>query len=357
MDKPNRGNTITIKLNDENPKVTDVPKMIEVEPTKQALPKVINVEPEPEPEESEAILETAAAEESVDESFDWIIPESSERDIEEFKIVSSQKIKKIEKKNIKSVIPKLQKNNFKDFRSIIISAVCAIILGTGFGFLMLKLVSTDQNNKPVSEPVIANEQGTTKTNVDTSSAVVKPFTAFVVQGGVFTTKDSAKTTASQLADNGTPSSTVEINGRQYLFIGVSDKIDTAKQLGSYYIGQGMNDVWAHSLQIPEKSVTNITANDKTFLESALTIYQDLSQVTTSAILTTSISDNSNNVISLVAKQINESKQLKNADVKNLQADLANTVGKLQAFQKSKDQKSLADAQQNLLNFLALYYSM
>ena len=43
-------------------------------------------------------IETAAAKESIDESFDWIIPESSENELEEFKIVSSHNQKKSKKK-------------------------------------------------------------------------------------------------------------------------------------------------------------------------------------------------------------------------------------------------------------------
>ncbi|MGZ4159334.1 MAG: hypothetical protein ACXVNF_00850, partial [Neobacillus sp.] len=110
MDKPKNGNTITIKLNGEKQTFVDESKEKDLETAGNQYPTVII---DSNSLDQEGLLETAAAKESVDESFDWIIPESSENDIEEYKIVSSesQKSSKKGKVNISSFSTKSLKAN------------------------------------------------------------------------------------------------------------------------------------------------------------------------------------------------------------------------------------------------------
>lgn len=358
MDNPNKnGRTITIKLNGEphtfEEKVKDKEKIEAQNPQS----KVIDVVSENE--ETDVILETAAAQESMDESFDWIIPETAEHEIEEYKIVNHQKNKKSTLPKIASFTTNTKKKDGNGFRSIIISAVFAIVLGTGFGFLMLKLVLTEHSNKPATEQVLTEEQGTEKAAIPPSTratASVKPLTTFVIQGGVFSSKDGAQATANQLAEKGVPAQSVEIDGKEYLFLGVASTIDDAKKIGSKYKDDGIADVWAKSLSVEQKDINGVNAADKTFLETAGAIYQDLSEVTTIAMLTESIPEDSFKTVStLIGKT--DSTALKNTKVKSLQNFLATAAEKVANYQKNKDQNNLVEAQQNLLNFLSLYYSL
>lgn len=358
MDNPNKnGRTITIKLNGEphtfEEKVKDKEKIEAQNPQSEVIDVVS------ENEETDVILETAAAQESMDESFDWIIPETAEHEIEEYKIVNHQKNKKSTLPKIASFTTNTKKKDGNGFRSIIISAVFAIVLGTGFGFLMLKLVLTEHSNKPATEQVLTEEQGTEKAAIPPSTratASVKPLTTFVIQGGVFSSKDGAQATANQLAEKGVPAQSVEIDGKEYLFLGVASTIDDAKKIGSNYKDDGIADVWAKSLSVEQKDINGVNAADKTFLETAGAIYQDLSEVTTIAMLTESIPEDSFKTVStLIGKT--DSTALKNTKVKSLQNFLATAAEKVANYQKNKDQNNLVEAQQNLLNFLSLYYSL
>ncbi|MBI0576507.1 SPOR domain-containing protein [Neobacillus cucumis] len=357
MDNPNKnGRTITIKLNGEPHTFQEEIKEEEKIETRQLPPEVIDVESNQE--EKDVFLETAAAQESMDESFDWIIPETAEHEIEEYKIVHHQKNKKSTLPKIASFTTNTKNKDGKGFQSIIISAVFAIILGTGFGFLMLKLVLTEHSNKPATEQVLTEEQGQkAETPAETgATASVKPLTTFVIQGGVFSSKDGAQATADQLAEKEVPAQSVEIDGKQYLFLGVASTIDDAKKLGSKYKDAGIADVWAKSLSVDQKDINGVNAADKTFLDTAGALYQDLTEVTAVALLSESIPEESFKTVSaLIAKT--DSTALKNTKVKSLQNFLATAAEKVANYQKNKDQNNLIEAQQNLLNFLSLYYTL
>jgi len=356
VDKPKKGNTIKIKLNRETPPVQEELKKSELEASVEPVTRVIKIDSNKL--DSDVFLETAAAQESVDESFDWIIPESSENDIEEFNIVSSKTSKK-------SIVPKITsfssntKKNGRPLGSIVISGIFAILIGTTIGVVMLKLVTTGPTEKTVTEPPVVEEKGGTDKKPaagKTTSADLKQLTVYVIQGGVFSSKEGAKETSSQLSSKGVPSQLVEIDGKQYLFLGVADSIETAKSLGTKFKDNGVEDVFAKPLLLDEKKVSDISTKEKDFLEAVPTIYETLTLVTSSALLTKSISEESTKALAGIEEQLKVS-DLKNEKVKNLKAELISADEKVRAFQKSKDAKSIREAQQHLLNFLSTYYSM
>jgi stage II sporulation protein B len=363
LDKPKNGNTITIKLNGEKQTFVDESKEKDLEPAGNQYPTVII---DSNSLDQEGFLETAAAKESVDESFDWIIPESSENDIEEYKIVSSesQKSSKKGKVNISSFSTKSLKANGSALKSSVFSVIFAIILGIGFGFLMLKLVINGHSPKSATTTVsnVAVQPNTESSNSDqtvthSGTKTIKPVNFFVVQGGVYSTKDSAKGASDQMAGQGIPAITFGMNGKEYLFLGVTDSLDSAKQLISYYKEKGIDDIpITKTITTEEKTVSNLTDEEKSFLEASPDIFQDLSKVTSSAILSRTLGSNS---LKSAEDHLNkiDNKNIKSDDIKKLKNDLASAVDKIKAYQKSKSTKNLTEAQQKLLNFLSTYYSM
>ncbi len=357
MDKPNKGNTIKIKLNRENPPIQEVPPKKEVEANNDPIPKVIKINSNLS--ETDVFIETAAAQESVDESFDWIIPESSENDIEEFKIVPSKSSKKTALPKITTFSSNTKKKNGRPLGTIIISAVFAILIGTTIGVVMLKLVITTPTDKTVTTiPTVVTEKPDStepKTNEGkNTTGAISQLTAYVIQGGVFSSEAGAKETSSSLASKGVPSQAVEMDGKFYLFLGVADSIEAAKSLGAQYKENGIEDVFAKPLLIDEKKFTNVTDKEKTFLEAVPTIYQTLSIVTSSALMTQSIPNDANKILAEVEEQFKSS--VKNEKVKGLKSELVSANEKVKAYQESKNKKNLTDAQQHLLNFMTLYYS-
>lgn len=359
MDKPNKGNTIKIKLNGEDQSYQDVPPQKDTEANVDPIPKVIKINSNLL--ESDVFSETAAAEESVDESFDWIIPESSENDIEEFKVVSSKSGKKTSLPKIASFSSNIniKKKNGRPLGSILISAAFAVLIGTTIGVVMLKLmVSTPSDKSVVTEPPVVTENtdtpDTKTTDSKNTSGVISQVSTYVIQGGVFTSEAGAQETSTSLASNGVPSQSVEMDGKHFLFLGVADSIEAAKALGAQYKENGIEEVFAKPLLLDEKKISNITESEKTFLKAVPTIYQTLSLATSTALITKSLPDDSSNALTDIEDLLKSS--VKSEKVKNLKAELVGAEEKVIAFQESKDEKNLSDAQQHLLNFLSLYFS-
>jgi stage II sporulation protein B len=357
VDKPNKGNTIKIKLNGENQPFQEEQKKNESEARIESTGKVIKIYPNLS--ESDVFFETAAAQESVDESFDWIIPESSENDIEEFKIASNNSPQKSGLKKLSSFSTNTKKKNERPVGSILISATFAILIGLTIGFIMLKLVITESSDKVTTEPTVVKEKGVTESKTTagkTTTAVIKQLTTYVIQEGVYSSQEGAKETSTQLTSKGVPSQFVDMNGKHYLFLGVADSIETAKSLGVQYKEKGVKDVFAKPILLDEKKFSDITEKEKTFLEAVPTIYQTLSIATSSALVTKEIPKEASKALAGIKEQLNVS-GIKNEKVKKLKTELASADEKLKGFQKLKDAKSLSEAQQHLLNFLSLYFSM
>jgi stage II sporulation protein B len=360
VDKPNRGNTIKIKLNGESQNFTEEPIKKDQESSKDSFTKVIDIDEDFN--DQDVYLETAAAKDSIDESFDWIIPESAENDIQEYKVISSQNQKKGTKKKPASFTTFSMKRNGGVLKTIIVTAVFAILIGTSFGVLMLKLVISENSKPAVTGPVVVGKgsgenQGATG-GKRSSSIVLGAQTVFIVQGGAFTTKDAATSAASQAKGEGLPAQTLSMSGKEYLFLGVADSIETAKALGAQYKADGFEDVFSKSLPITEKTVSDINETEKSFLEAAPAIYQQLSKITSNAIVSGSISSEASKDVTGFDNQLSQSgDKLKNEKVINLNKELSSALGKVEVFQEKKKKDSLVEAQQHLLNYLSIYYSL
>jgi stage II sporulation protein B len=357
VDKPNTGNTIKIKLNGETQNFSEEPIKKEQESSKDSFTKVITIDEDSSGQDG--YLETAAAKEPIDESFDWIIPESSDNDIKEYKVVSSQSLKKGGKKKSFSLSTFSTKRNGGVFKSILVTAVFAILIGSSLGVLMLKLVISDNSKPAVTVPTVVDkgsDKGSETTGGNSSSIVIGAQTAFIVQGGAFSSKDAASGAANEAKSKGAPAQTVTMNEREFMFLGVADSIETAKQMESHYEANGFDDVLPKQIPIAEKTVSGITEGEKVFLEAVPAIYQQLSKVTSNAILSGSISSEASKEVTGLGDRLNQS-DLKNEKVKNLNIELSSALEKVKAFQEKKKKDSLIEAQQHLLNFLSVYYSL
>jgi stage II sporulation protein B len=359
VDKPNRGNTIKIKLNGETQAYSEEPIKKDKDSSKDSFTKVIKIDEDFS--DQDGFLETAAAKDSIDESFDWIIPESAEQDLQEYKIVSNQNQKKGSNKKSVTFSTFSNKRNGGILKSILITAVFAIMIGTSLGALMLKLFLNDGSKPTVTEPVVVDkgtEKGSETDSGKTTSIVIGAQTVFIVQGGAFSTEGKANEAASQAKKIGAPAQTLTMNDKAFLFLGVADSIETAKQLEGHYEANGFDDVLPKQIPIAEKTVSDIKDSEKGFLEAAPSIFQQLSKVTSNAIISGSISPDSSKEVTSLGEQLKQtSAQLKNEKVKNLNVELSSALEKVKAFQDKKNKDSLVEAQQHLLNFITAYYSL
>lgn len=350
VDKPNQGNTITIKVNGEYKNFNDEARNQDISTSKSTVSTVKNGDPVVY--EENVLLETAAAQEPVDESFDWVIPESSEDDIQEYTNVQKPTSKKSSSKKLASISNNSKWKNSRALGPFLFSGIFAIIIGTAFGFMMLKVMSPPAK-KAGSQPRVTENSGTNQAKTPAATTAIKSLTTYVVQGGIYSSKDSAKDAVNQSTAIGVPAQSIEIDGKQFVFLGIADSQDSAKSLGSLVKTKGLNDAYAKPLVVGEKKVSDLNDTEKSFLKAVPQIYQSLVKMTSSGILTNTTSEAS-------TKEMDQqllTNGIKVEKIKRLQAELTAAKEKVKAFQKSKDSKSLSDAQQHLLNFLSVYYSL
>jgi stage II sporulation protein B len=363
VDKLASNKTITIKINGEN-------RSFQEEIVNQdTFTKNINFEHEQIPVNSwtdspqkkqESFKEAAASQEIVEESFDWVLPEPSESEINEYKFAKPAQSKKNAKKKLtmSSITSARKKNGI--FKSLLFSILFAVLIGISFGILMLKLVVVDHSKEAAIET--SAQVNKIKSPVTSSSQIdvtLKAYTAFVVQGGVYSTKAAANGISNLAISKGAPSEIIETEGKNFLFLGLADSIDRAKNLGDFYKQNGVADIWAKSFPVPEKTFTAVNQDEKNFLDMAQSLFQMLSEVTSNAIVNQTIPNESLNSITKTESDLigMESGKFKNTKIKNLKSELVSAMSQVKNYQKSNDKQEIIKAQQHLLKYFSLYYSL
>jgi stage II sporulation protein B len=353
VDNPNNGKTITIKINGK-----DRPFQEKNEDKKKEAWKPKDFERKENNEETEffASIQTAAGKEA-DDSFDWILPEETEdSEIKEFKVATPPKSPA--KKGFSTLAQNFKKKNNQGFlTSIFLAVFFAVLLGTSFGFIMLKLVFTDQAAETVT-PAVTETPAASREQAGTETAALDPLATFVVQGGVFSNNNAAKQIQEANAQKGADSHLIEIGGQTFLYLGVSDNIEHAKEMGADLKSKGI-DVFAKEITFDAKSIDGLNAVEKKLLEIAPSLYHTLSAGAANATVEKSIPEGLVEDIKKQRANLNELQagQIKNQALISIKEELENASKQIETFQESGDAASASKVQQHLLAFLAAYQSL
>ena len=355
LDRPEKEKTITIKINGQHRSFVEnrLPKnegKNEGENEDTAVKKQKTFKKIPE---QTGKLESAAAKELEEDDFDWILPEEMETpSIKEYNILP--KPKKQKKKRSFS-FGKQPKNSF--LTSVFLTVFFAVVLGTSFGFIMLKLVITE-NTIEKDQPVMAEKQAEEKIQTPTEEVKLASIPASIVQGGVFSSAESAKTIQEELVQKGVPAQIIELDGKAYIYLGVADSIEHAKAIGSQLKSKGV-EVFAKEITLPEKTLDGISSEEKRLLNSLSSVYSALAAGAADGMLSQAISEQSAENIKkqeAVFKTI-DSSQLKNEKIVQIEKDLKESFAQVNAYQASKDQAALTKLQQSLLDFMGIYQTL
>ena len=347
MTKLTNGKTITIKINGQNRPFHEESAKIELGISEDSKQETLK--------HSESLTtnqaheEAAAAKELPDESFEWILPESEPLQIESSDAPqdhTSHHPQKTGKKNLGGLKP------------IIFSVIFAVIIGTTLGIVMLKLVIKDYRKSasvvtPAPQTVEKNPSADEK---EPAPAVLKSWTSYVVQGGAYSSQNSAAAAAKQAGKSGIPAQDFVINGQHFLFLGVADSSENARKLKSAY--QNIDGIFSKSITIPEKKFTNITENERLFLKDAASLFPILTKSTSDSEF---ISANPKEILSTITSLESTIKNMDDQELKNkklieLKTEITAASEQVKAYLKKKDHSTLLKAQQHLLTFLSIYYS-
>lgn len=353
MEKERSNRTITIKINGNEREFREATRIEEVEPQRETIESAHSTE-------IDGFSEVAASQQAADESFDWILPvEDHDDEIEEY-IIAKQPVEKKKKNNISVLRKSLQKKQHSGpVKSLFFSIFLAIIIGTSFGFLVLKLVISEAKVDVDQVSTVIPSQDSVTDKKDPIGAngelQLQPINTYIVQGGVFSSVDSAKIEVERVKQLGVPAQIIENNGQAFLFLGLADSIDKAKAIGSGMKEDGI-EVFAKAYSLPEKDLTELTTTEAKLLNEIGTVYQSLAALASNGMLAESIDSNALQAQKDFLLSIDK-QEIQNAKIEQLRLELAGSIEKIAAYQQQKNNALIVEAQQHLLSFIATYFTL
>jgi stage II sporulation protein B len=299
----------------------------------------------------EAIYETAAAQEQVEESFDWILPDPVEEEaVNEYKFAPKQ-AKKQKKKGLGiSVWNTKTKRNNRLYTTIFITVFFAVVLGTAFGVTILKFVTAESETAaPVAAPA-KTAPATEKPAAGSESINLTAIPAFVIQNGLFTTEDAAKERVNLLAGQGVTAEIFPGNGQFAVYLGMAGSIEEAKQEAEALKAKGV-EVFAKPIGISGGTAADLTSEEAEFLQQAPEIYTILKSGAAGAEELKKVEEYQASLSKIADKSVKDKNVLK------AKASIERASGAFLGYQKSKDANQLADMKTGLLAFLSAYQSI
>lgn len=252
----------------------------------------------------------------------------------------------------------------KRWRSSLFAFLLAIFVGTSFGFIVKKVITTDQvfetiaNNNVEDLNFERNEQRATEsaTKEQTTLQVnIDPQMFFVVQAGVFSTEESAKQFSEDIIDKNIAAYTMSDEDQLYVYIGIANTLETAKDLGTFYESEEV-EFYAKEFFIDGKQLSVLKDDEQNFFETALPLYEQLITTSTSLILGDNFLDGWQNEIK---QRLNNIEQFDISDDKImlLKEDLVAACNLILTNTESISKEHTSQLQTLLLSFLETYKSL
>jgi stage II sporulation protein B len=360
-EKPENRKTITIKINGKDRPFQNKEKIVNDWKDNPAFQKDKRTTIHDKKYEEEI---AAGNEAMFDESFDWILPNEEEAaDSKAYDYSPSLAIKKTALFDRKKT--KVKRNSIPKgmISSIFFAVFFAVVLGTSFGFILLKMVNTDQNittssNTAVTTPTKTDSTDKGTTSKGTATATKKEITTYIVQNNVFSNEDKAKRQQTELSNDGIISQTIEVDGQMFVYIGVASNLEDAKQLKKL-MEQKDIAAFAKEISFGGGEVKEVSEGEKNFIENSPEIYKGITNLLTSVQFDQSISNDAKKDLEvkktwLEGLKINE---FKNEKIKKLAIELNEGLSKANVLSKDSSTKDIQNLQQNMLAFLAGYASL
>lgn len=365
MDKPKNGNTITIKMNGkESPVHENNKKDMADQQSDETNEQTVTTE---NPHEQEA----AVAQEKNDDNdnFDWVLPNTSPTSIlEEFQQVPDPIKKKKKVKDITNITTigsgfKLNKQSFRKMNlSTFLAIFFAVLLGTFFGLMLLKIVPAEkviENEQPViNQEVQKQSEKETSQGSGTLEGKRQALSLAVVQEGIYSSKEGAENIKKNLNDQGIPAEVFAANGQFAIFVGISGNVEEAKVIGNTLKSSGIN-TYAKQWSIEEKNLSKLNEEEKKVLEMSSKVYASFNESISSVNGSNPISqklmeDVTKHTSNLTA--IDKGK-LQNQSIIGIQSQLEAAASQLKEYNSKPQSSTLNKVQQHLLSFLTNYQNL
>ena len=206
--------------------------------------------------------------------------------IEEFQQVPDPIKKKKKVKDITNITTtgtgfKFNKQTFRNMKlSTFFSIFFAVILGTFFGLMLLKIVPAEkvvENEQPVINQEVQKQSGKeTSQPSGTLEGKRQALSLAVVQEGIYSSKEGAENIKKNLNDQGIPAEVFAANGQFAIFVGISNNVEEAKVIGNTLKTSGI-DTYAKQWSIEEKNLSKLNEEEKKVLEMSSKVYASFNE--------------------------------------------------------------------------------
>ena len=365
MDKPKNENTITIKINGvESPVHEDNKKdMVDQQSDDTNEQTVTTANPHE--------LEAAAAQEKNDDSdnFDWVLPNTTPTQIiEEYQqvpdpIKKKKKVKEITKFMTLGTGFKLNKQSFRKMNlSTFLAIFFAVLLGTIFGLMLLKIVPAEkvvENEQPaINQEVQKQSEQETSQGSGTLEGKRQALSLAVIQEGIYSSKEGAENIKKNLNDQGIPAEVFAANGQFAIFVGVSNHVEEAKVIGNTLKSSGI-DTYAKQWSIEEKNLSKLNEEEKKVLEMSSKVYASFNESISSVNGSNPISPKLMEDVIKHASDLTEidKGKLQNQSIIGIHSQLEAASSQLKEYNNKPQSSTQNMVQQHLLSFLTNYQSL
>ncbi|QOR65695.1 hypothetical protein IM538_18070 [Cytobacillus suaedae] len=321
-------------------------------------------------------LEVAAAKEAEEDDFAWVLPTTSDDKkgdqpfvaIEDVRNLSSKrnnKFKGIGKKSFtpKSVLPS---------KPFLISVVLGVLIGTGFGLIVLNLLTDDiiqeqvASNNPqggvVGQKSAGEEEekpsasGDDKQQNDdkTIPLNVAPLNPVVIQAGIFSTLDSGQLIVDKIKKLGY-SAVILKNADTYIVLGgIGSNVDLVKQMSSVY-AENNQEHFVKPITINGGDYQNVPETESQYIGKAIPLFNELASISSGLVAGSDITSEKWQQVVGLYKEIKPIEQEKVTEhVKSFSTNVTKAYEILNTYYETKDKASLWQSQQALLDGLRDY---
>lgn len=167
--------------------------------------------------------------------------------VEKPNVIDLQEYRNEVKESKKRIVPK-----------VAIAVLLAVGVGSGFGLGLVTMVTKDDT--PVTKTNLVSD-----TPVTTTQASLAPLKVYVLQGGVYTTKQAGIVDQQKLQQKEIPTVLLQQGGKWYLLVGVFESEAQSKALAQQLTQQNIS-TYGKTFTITEAKGT---VQQRSFLEQAL----------------------------------------------------------------------------------------
>jgi len=294
--------------------------------------------------------ESAAAVEP-EEGFDWILPEDDEESL--FVLTEKKKPKPGLFSFGNGWMTPSKKKPMLFLQSYLIPIICAVIIGTSLGIVVLKTIAGTTTGTQLSEgeavPADAPKETEKAAKEKKTASVVTEIKTYLVQGGIFTTKEAAAEIQQKVADKNVPAEIFQQDDQYVLYLGASNTLEDSKKLAVFLKTYGVDVFW--------KEVTiKSGAKDKEqkLLAEMVPVYQQLTEASSAQLLDAESTLNQEKFDKQLAGLKTDVKAASSASLSEAFNQLTAAAELHRQYQSSQEKTQLLQTQDKLLLFLQNY---